>query len=85
MNHDFTGNWHGWRIRGNYLVSPDGQRMTRERLDGLLFRDELELRRAGYASRRKAETGSGAKQYKQLVKVVVVDLSEYRRNGFVVA
>lgn len=57
---DLTGEWHGWRQRGRYLVSDNGQRMTLERLRGLLWRDELELRRKGYASRRAAELGRRA-------------------------
>jgi len=75
---DFTGDWYGWRLRGRHLVSPGGQRITRERLDGLLFRDELELRRAGFESRRRAEEG---RSRDQLVKVVIVDLGEYRHAG----
>lgn len=50
-----NGRFIGWRIAGNYLVSPDGDRMTPERLKGLVWRDSMELRLAGYASRRKAE------------------------------
>lgn len=76
-NMDFDEDWLGWRLRGRYLVSPDGQRITRERLVGLLFRDELELRRAGFASRRCAEQNRGH----TLVKVVVVELAEVRCNG----
>jgi len=35
-NHlDLTGPWQGWRFRGRYLVSPDGSRLTPERLLGL--------------------------------------------------
>jgi hypothetical protein len=79
---DFTGDWHGWRLRGRHLVSPDGQRITRERLTGLLWRDQTELRLAGFANRRAAEAGklrNGTSR--QLVKVVVVDLADFRENG----
>src|SRR5690606_8458146 len=57
--------WNGWRWteNGRYLVSPDGDHMTAERLRGLAWRDAMELRRAGYASRRKAEAGTRARQY----------------------
>jgi len=78
---DLDGDWYGWRLRGRHLISPDGQRMTQERLRGLLFRDQLELRKAGYASRRKADRGTRAKQYTPKVKVVIIDLAEYRENG----
>lgn len=77
-----SGPFAGWSIRGNYLVSPDGDRMTPERLAGLAWRDQLELRRAGYASRRKAEAGKGKSGQRQMVKVVVVDLGDFRERHF---
>ncbi|QWP75270.1 hypothetical protein J5226_16770 [Lysobacter sp. K5869] len=52
--------------------------MTVGRLRGLLWRDELELQRKGFASRRAAEE---RRKNSQLVKVVVVDLADYRCNG----
>lgn len=74
--------WEGWRFTeaGRYLVSPDGQHITRERLHGLLLRDAAELRRAGFESRRRAEAGRPG-QGRKLVKVIVVDLDEYRMHG----
>jgi hypothetical protein len=72
---DFTEDWYGWRLRGRHLVSPDGQRITRRRLEGLLWRDEKELRLAGFASRRKAEA---ERPRRQLVKVIVVELAQIR-------
>jgi hypothetical protein len=72
---DFTDDWYGWRLRGRHLVSPDGQRITRRRLEGLLWRDGMELRLAGFASRRKVEA---ERPKRQLVKVVVIQLSEMR-------
>lgn len=80
MHFDFTEDWHGWKLRGGWLIAPDGQRMTRTRLEGLMFRDKRELRLAGYASRRKAEAGKVASGHQRLVKVIVVDLDEYRRE-----
>jgi len=68
------GPWQGWRVAGRELVAPDGQRITPARVQGLLWRDEMELRRKGYASRRKAEADS---KKNQLVKVVVIPLSQY--------
>jgi hypothetical protein len=75
---DFTEAWVGWRLRGRYLVSPDRQRISPERLRGLLWRDELELRRAGHASRRAAEEN---RRKRQTVKVVVVQLAELQVDG----
>lgn len=38
------GPWLGWRMAGRYLVGPDGQRVTPERLRGLAWRIEQEKR-----------------------------------------
>jgi len=77
---DFDGEWYGWRLRGRHLVSDDGQRMTPQRLAGLLWRDKMELRRAGFASRRAAEAAKAASG-RQLVKVVVIELAAFRQGG----
>lgn len=81
MNLDFEDEWYGWRLRGCHLVSADGQRMTIECLRGLMWRDQMELRRAGFASRRKAEEARVAASRRQLVKVVVIQLAEVRNAG----
>lgn len=72
------GEWSGWELRGRDLVAPDGQRITPGRLRGLMWRDALELRRAGYASRRAAEK---ARSLRQPVKVIVVELAALRFDG----
>ena len=77
-----TGPFAGWSVRGNYLVSPDGDRMTPERIAGLAWRDQMELRVAGFASRRKAEAGQRNAGQRQMVKVVVVDLGDFRDRHF---
>jgi hypothetical protein len=82
---DFEGDWYGWRLRGRHLVSPDGQRMTRTRLEGLMWRDASQLRLAGFPSRTAAESGKNGHQYGPRVKVVVVDLAEFRCNGLSIA
>lgn len=78
---DLPGEWYGWRLRGRYLVSPDGERITRARLDGLLWRDGQELRLAGFASRRAAEEARRRSAAGPRVKVVIVDLAEVRVKG----
>ena len=35
------GPWSGWRMAGQYLVSPDRARITPERLRGILWRESL--------------------------------------------
>lgn len=77
-NHvDLTGEWTGWKLRGRHLVSPGGERLSPERLAGLAWRDAMELRLAGFASRRKAEQAKHGPK----VRVVVMDLQEYRERG----
>lgn len=76
---DLVGKWNGWRLRDRDLVSPSGQRISPQRLEGLLWRDAMELRLAGFASRRQAEAA------KQVVRVVVVRLQDYRQHGIAAA
>jgi len=80
---DLDGEWYGWRLRGRHLVSEDGQRITIERMRGLMWRDKMELRLEGYASRRAAEEAQKSVSRRQLVKVVVVQLAEVRVRGVV--
>lgn len=71
--------WPGWSFTpcGRFLRAPDGQHMTEQRLAGLMWRDEMELRRAGYASRRRAEK---AVRHGATVKVVIVDLADWQQR-----
>jgi len=50
---DVPGHWQGWRFSasGRHLIGPDGDRITPQRLAGLLWRDTMELRRAGLNKR----------------------------------
>lgn len=71
--------WAGWGFsaNGRYLVSPERERITPERLAGLLWRDAMELRRAGLRSRREAEKPVR----RGPVKVVVVDLADWHARN----
>jgi hypothetical protein len=71
--------WPGWRFtpEGRYLVSPDGEHLTAARIRGLAWRDEMELRRACFASRRRAEK---AVRHGAQVKVVIVDLADWQQR-----
>jgi hypothetical protein len=42
---DLSADWAGWRIRGPWLISPEGDRINPQRLRGLLFREANEKRR----------------------------------------
>ncbi|WFC43776.1 DUF3653 domain-containing protein [Pseudoxanthomonas sp. SE1] len=76
---DVPSQWTGWRFTasGSSLVSPDGQHMTPHRLAGLLWRDSMELRRAGLRSRREAEKPIR----RGPVKVVIVDLADWHARN----
>jgi hypothetical protein len=67
------GPWSGWRLAGRNLVTPDGLRLSPERVRGLAFRQDAEARLAAVRARR-------ARQEPQLVRVVVVTLSEFRAH-----
>lgn len=71
--------WNGWAFSasGRHFVSPDRQKITPERLAGLLWRDAMELRRAGLKSRREAEK----RVLQGKVKVVVVDLADWHARN----
>lgn len=49
------GPWEGWRLAGRDLVAPDRQRISPERLRGLLMRQALEERLSKVKARRKAK------------------------------
>lgn len=42
------GHWAGWRMAGRCLVSPDGDRISPERLRGILFAEAAWKRLVGY-------------------------------------
>lgn len=43
-DYDFTGDWYGWRLRGRLLISPHGDKLTRTRLDGIVWSESLRVR-----------------------------------------
>lgn len=76
---DVPGQWQGWRFSasGRHLIGPDGDRITPQRLAGLLWRDSMELRRAGLKSRRETEKPVR----RGPVKVVIVDLADWHARN----
>lgn len=76
---DVPAPWSGWSFSasGRHLLSPDRHRITPERLAGILWRDAMELRRAGLKSRREAEK----RVLQGKVKVVVVDLADWHARN----
>lgn len=65
------GPWTGWRLAGRELVAPTGERLTVERLRGLLWRQDAEDVRDTARKRRSAQKA------RQLVKVTIVELGDY--------
>ena len=54
---DLSADWAGWRLRGRWLISPDGQRINPLRLRGILSREDGEKRI--HKAIHKARTTSG--------------------------
>lgn len=78
-NHvELSGPWAGWRLAGRDLVAPSGERIPERRLRGLLWRaDATDLR----DSARARNAAQKARQ-QSMVKVVVVDLGDWRERHF---
>lgn len=51
------GQWAGWRLAGRDLVSPEGVRVSPERLKGLMWRQEQEARIAASRERKSGHRG----------------------------
>jgi len=77
---DVPSAWAGlsFSANGKHLVSPDRDRITPERLAGILWRDTIELRRAELRSRREAEK----LVRRGPVKVVIVDPADWHAGHF---
>lgn len=75
---DLTADWLGWKQRGRWLVSPAGDRISPERMKGVLWRLQQEERLT--AARNRNASRKAVRQ--QLVKVVVVDLAYWRAQRF---
>lgn len=67
------GPWKGWRLAGRELVAPSGERLTVERLRGLLWRQDAEDVRNSARARKIAR--------RQIVKVIVVDLADWHSRN----
>ena len=52
---DLEGAWLGWRLRGRDLVSPDGDRISPERLRGLMFLEAVTRWKGRRGARARAD------------------------------
>lgn len=75
---DLTGPWQGWRLRGRDLVSPDGDRISPERLKGIAWRMQCEARRDSARARREAAQRAKA----PVVTVLRMPLTDWQREHF---
>lgn len=75
-------NWHGWYIAGRYLVTPDGRKISAEILEHLVAMHEIRLHfeRAGLRAEAAAARSRSAQRRQQLVRVIVVDLGDWKRE-----
>ncbi|MGJ4801771.1 DUF3653 domain-containing protein [Luteimonas sp. SDU82] len=69
------GPWSGWRMAGRELVSPDGDRISPERMRGLLWRQQAE-------ERRDAARAAREKRVSRMVTVVRIDQGDWHRERF---
>lgn len=60
---DLAADWAGWRLRGRWLISPEGDRINVQRLRGILFRETNEKRRHK-AGTESGLQGAGAKVHR---------------------
>src|SRR5690606_26159489 len=72
---DWPDAWTGWRFANDRLVSPDGDRISPERLAGLLWRQAQESRRDALRARRKPRGGG-------LVTVLRVHQADWHRERY---
>lgn len=70
------GPWAGWRLVGRDLVSPDGVRMSAERVRGLAWRQETETRLAAVKARKKRVSEDA------IVTVLRVRQSDWKAEHF---
>lgn len=75
---DWPAQWHGWRFAGGDLMSPDRDRISPERLRGLLWRDAQERRLAETRARNLARNAGHRGQ----VTVIRMPVADWHRERF---
>lgn len=79
QNHvELHGPWLGWRLAGRDLVGPSGIRVSPERMKGLMWRHESELRRDN-ARARNAQRKAGQQA---VVTVLRINQADWHRERF---
>lgn len=78
-NHvQLAGQWQGWRLAGRDLVSPAGERISPERMRGIMWRQQSEARLASARAKREAYEGIS----KNLVTIVRIPNADWHRERF---
>lgn len=75
---DWPESWQGWRFAHDRLVSPDGERISPERLRGLLWRQDSEARLAKLRNAREAKQRLG----RSVVTVLRVSNADWHARHF---
>lgn len=78
MQIDLEGEWYGWKQRGRYLVSPEGDKLTLERMKGIAWKLHMESR----LSNAKARNANRKAVARGVCKVVVIDLADWQALRF---
>lgn len=72
------GPWAGWRLVGRDLVSPEGIRMSAERLKGLAWRQDAEIRLAHTIKRNQAAKAG----HRGMVTVIRMPVRDWHAEHF---
>lgn len=72
---DWPETWHGWRFAHDRLICPEGRRISPERLQGLLWRQEAEARRDAARARKK-------RGQQEVVTVLRIRQADWHRERF---
>lgn len=73
---DLSADWAGWRLRGRWLISPDGQRINPLRLRGILFREDGENRVSKATQRKNGLQGVVVELRKGLRDAIAAEVGE---------
>lgn len=77
LNHTpLSGPWAGWKLAGRDLVSPKGIRVSPQRMEGLIWRQEAEQRL------QSARARNDAQKLTKLVTVVRLNFRDWHADRY---
>lgn len=79
MDHE---DWRGWRFAGRCLITPHRDRVSADVLAHLIHMHSIRCHyeREGLAAQARAVRARSAEKRQQLVRVVVVQLDDWKRS-----